>query len=105
MRRDQVLVGEPAPPPQPRTLQSFLQHAKEGVEAVVDKARDISNSHHAAPMWGEWRRGLKDLQDSVLHAFPDSQRIREEAGTIGSPTSQEVFLNKTGRELEIDMGR
>jgi hypothetical protein len=41
----------------------------------------------------------------VLHAFPDSQRLREEAGTIGSPTPQEVFLNKTGRQLEIDMGR
>ncbi len=105
MRRDQVLVGEPAPPPQPRTLQSFLQHAKEGVEAVVDKARDISNSHHAAPLWGEWRRGLKDLQDVFLQPLPDSMKIHEEPGTIGCPTSQEVFLNKTGRELEIDMGR
>ena len=37
-----------------------------------------------------WREGLKDLQNAILPAFPDSQRGVEEPGTPLSPTSQQV---------------
>ena len=37
-----------------------------------------------------WREGLKDLQNAVLHAFPDSQRLVEEPGTPLTPTQQQV---------------
>jgi hypothetical protein len=36
------------------------------------------------------RQGAKDLQNAVLHAFPDSQRLHEEMGAPGSPTAQMV---------------
>jgi hypothetical protein len=37
-----------------------------------------------------WREGLKDLQNAVLHAFPDSQRLVEEPGAPLTPTQQQV---------------
>ena len=37
-----------------------------------------------------WREGLKDLQNALLPAFPESQRGVEEPGTPLNPTSQQV---------------
>jgi hypothetical protein len=37
-----------------------------------------------------WREGLKDLQNAVLYAFPDSQRLVEEPGAPLTPTQQQV---------------
>lgn len=37
------------------------------------------------------RGGLIDLQNAVVHAFPDSQRQAEVIGQPGRPPSQEVF--------------
>ena len=36
------------------------------------------------------REGLKDLQNAVLHAFPDSMHLHEEPGTPLSPTQAMV---------------
>lgn len=49
------------------------------------------------------RGGLKDLQDMVLNAFPDSAKAREEPGMVASPTPQIVTAQITGRGLERDM--
>lgn len=73
-------------------LKDFVQHI-----------RDISNSHHCAPLHAWVRQGADEI-GQVLPAFPDSVRPIPETGQIFEPTPQEVFLNKTGRELEIDMG-
>jgi hypothetical protein len=103
MRRDQVLTGE-QPPQQQSALQQFLQQAKEAGGQVVEKMREISNSHHAAPLHAWFRQGADEIAQ-VLPAFPDSVKAVPETGQLFEPTSQEVFLNKTGRELEIDLGR
>lgn len=43
-----------------------------------------------AQLGAMWREGLKDLQNAILPAFPDSQRGVEEAGTPLNPTPQQV---------------
>jgi hypothetical protein len=46
-------------------------------------------------LWAEWRRGLKDLQNAVLHAFPQGHVAQhEEPGTIANPTALEVYQEK-----------
>ena len=83
----------------------ILARMREAAAAGVQAARDISNSHHMAPIHALVRQGARELSQ-VLPAFPDSNiRPVEEPGQIGNPTPQEVFLNKTGRELQVDMGR
>lgn len=52
-----------------------------------------------------WREGLKDLQNAVLHAFPDSQRLVEEPGAPLTPTQQQVTAeqgNVNGFEAALD---
>ena len=39
---------------------------------------------------GEWRRGLKDLQNAVLNPFNGVTQTHEEPGTIANPTQQMV---------------
>src|SRR5688572_2066467 len=73
-------------------------------DIVIDTARSISNSHHSAPIHAMIRQGADEIAQ-VIPAFPDSVRSTPETGQMFEPTSQEVFLNKTGRELEVDMGR
>jgi hypothetical protein len=48
----------------------------------------------SSTLFGEWRRGLKDLQDLVLQAFPESHKSRDEPGTTANPTIQEVFRDR-----------
>lgn len=83
-------------------MQASVINAK---DAVVEGARAVSNSHHSAALHALVRQGAREVAQ-VLQAFPDSNvRPVEEAGQIFNPTPQEVFLNKTGRELDIEMGR
>ena len=39
---------------------------------------------------GEWRRGLKDLQNAVLNPWNGVTQTHEEPGTIANPTQQMV---------------
>jgi hypothetical protein len=55
----------------------------------------VRKNHQERPSLGAelravGREGLKDLQNAVLHAFPDSQRLHEEPGAPGSPTQAMV---------------
>jgi hypothetical protein len=72
---------------------------------VLEALRAASNSHHAAPLHAAVRQGARELAQ-ILPAFPDSNvKPVEEPGQMFNATPQEVFLNKTGRELKVDMGR
>jgi hypothetical protein len=75
----------------------------EGLRQMRDAARAVSNSPGAAPLHAAWRGGLKDLQDAVLPAFPDSQKAREEPGGIASPTPQMVTAQLTGRDIDREI--
>lgn len=76
---------------------------------ILEVARGVSNSPGAAVLHGEFRRGLKDLQDHVLQAFPESKLSRDEANTVANPTqymaTQERLGNEVGKakERDIDM--
>lgn len=64
----------------------------------------IKDRHAEAPstsstLWAAWRTGLKDLQDIVLNAFPDSHKSRDEPGSAGNPTIQEVFRDRQNLEI------
>lgn len=41
-------------------------------------------------LWGEFRRGLKDLQNAVLNPWNGVTQTHEEPGTIANPTMQMV---------------
>ena len=85
-------------------LQDFWKQAQEAAASTVKVMRDASNSHHAAALHAWVRQGADEIAQ-VLPAFPESVKSVPETGQIFEPTPQEVFLNKTGRELQIDMGR
>ena len=70
---------------------------------VIDALRAVSNSPGAAVLHAEARRGLKDLQDAVLQAFPDSKLSRDEANTIANPTPYVATQERLGRELAPDV--
>ena len=55
------------------------------------------------PLHAAWRSGLKDLQDAVIPAFPDSMKPREEPGAIATPTPQLVTANMTGKGVDLDL--
>jgi hypothetical protein len=68
------------------------KEVRSGVEAFKDW---VQQNHAQQPSLGAelkalGRQGLKDLQNAVLHAFPDSMRLHEEQGTPLSPTSAMV---------------
>jgi hypothetical protein len=79
-----------------------LSHLQEVKATLVQDIRNISNSPGAAPLHAAWRGGLKDLQDAVITAFPDSAKAREEPGSIASPTPQLVTENMTGRGMNLE---
>lgn len=85
-------------------LQDWARQAIEAAGPIVQAMRDVSNSHHAAALHAWVRQGADEIAQ-LLPAFPDSVKSVPETGQMFEPTPQEVFLNKTGRELEIDMGR
>jgi hypothetical protein len=45
-------------------------------------------------LWGEWRRGLKDLQNIALNPWQGWAATHEEPGTIANPTNIEVYKNR-----------
>ena len=65
---------------------------RSGVQAFKDWVR---HNHEQQPALGAelralGRGGLKDLQNAVLHAFPDSMRLEQEPGAPLSPTQAMV---------------
>jgi hypothetical protein len=102
--KDNIVPGA-TPSESQGALTTFLQQAREAAAKIVQEIRDISNSHHSAPLHAFIRQGAKELSQALV-ALPDSNiRPIEEPGQIFNNTMQEVFLNKTGRELDVDMGR
>jgi hypothetical protein len=74
------------------------------LEKFVESARSVSNSHHCAALHAFVRQGTDEIAQALV-AFPDSNiRPVDEPGQLFNPTMQEVFLNKTGRDLDIDFG-
>ena len=49
-------------------------------------------------LMGEWRRGLKDLQNAVLNPWNGVTQTHEEAGTIANPTQQMVTEDIRGEQ-------
>lgn len=82
-------------------LSDFLASVRDSGSAVGHMVRDLSNSPGAAPLHAAWRGGLKDLQDALIPAFPESMKAREEPGSIASPTPQLVTESMTGRGMDI----
>jgi len=65
---------------------------RSGVKGFMDW---VWQNHEQRPALGAelkalGREGLKDLQNAVLHAFPDSMRLQEEPGAPLSPTQAMV---------------
>jgi hypothetical protein len=60
----------------------------------------LTDPKQYAVLDGEFRRGLKDLQDAVIVAFPDSMKSRDEPGTIANPQMivTEEIKGKEGKE-------
>ena len=76
------------------------------VREVSDLSRQATDAGKGLATLGAYARGgLKDLQDAVLNAFPDSMKAREEPGMIASPTPQIITAQLTGKNLDMDMGR
>ena len=61
-------------------------------QKMVDKVNEWADSQpqFTGQLAAMWREGLKDLQNAIMPAFPDSQRGVEESGTPLNPTSQQV---------------
>jgi hypothetical protein len=61
-------------------------------EKILDQIKEWRDSqpNFSGQVAAMWREGLKDLQNAILPAFPESQRGVEEPGTPLSPTSQQV---------------
>jgi hypothetical protein len=83
---------------QPSALAAFVRQ-------VGQTIKDVSDSAGAAPIHAALRGGLKDLQDAILPAFPDSMKAREEPGSIASPTQQIVTQQMKDKSADFDMDR
>lgn len=76
--------------------QTKRQEVQGSSEQRSDDGKGKPNAHaqQAAAFKGElkalFREGLKDLQNAILPAFPDSQKGVEEPGTPLNPTQQMV---------------
>ena len=93
-------------------LKAVMEPVKAAADAVYNhpatvKAREYSDSAHAAPLHAAWRGGLKDLQAALIPAFPDSMQTREEPGAIASPTQAlvtEQMKATPQKEMEYELG-
>jgi len=84
-------------------LQAAHAAAVNTKDMVVDGARAISDSPHAAPIHALVRQGAREIAP-LLQAFPDSNvRATEESGNIFSPTPQLVTEQITGKLSMDDM--
>jgi hypothetical protein len=54
----------------------------------------LRDGEQYAVLWGEWRRGLKDLQNAVLDPWNGVTQKHEEPGTIASPTQAEITAER-----------
>jgi hypothetical protein len=82
-----------------RHAQADMADLPSGVSATPAGPAKEAAKTSAAPstssvLWAEWRRGLKDLQNAVLNAFPDHAAQHEEPGSIANPTQLEVYQEK-----------
>lgn len=73
----------------------MAENGKEERSAVESFKEWVRQNHQQRPSLGAelkalGREGLKDLQNAVLHAFPESMRLHEEPGTPLSPTQAMV---------------
>jgi hypothetical protein len=82
-----------------RAAQAAVAAPVRAAQTVASTARAVSNSAGAAPLHAEFRRGLKDLQDAVLQAFPQSKLSRDEPNTIANPTQYTSTQERLGRPL------
>ena len=87
-------------------LSDFVQQMKD----VVMDSSFMDFQQGLGTLEAHGRGGLKDLQDVVVHAFPDSQHQHEALGMIGSPTPQMVHESLTGAEsaaknIDMDMDK
>lgn len=69
--------------------------SKEAFREIMRETPEPARAKPEQPALGAqvgamWREGLKDLQNAILPAFPESQRGVEEAGTPLNPTPQQV---------------
>lgn len=80
-----------------------MSRIKRGLQSVVQSAKEMLNPRRLLSVFDKnqyavlgpaARTGLKDVQDVVLQAFPDSKQSRDEPGTIANPTQREVYENK-----------
>lgn len=85
--RPAALAGSPPGKP-PEAAQ---ETAQEAAAPPVSSTRPSS----ASVFWGEWRRGLKDLQNAALDPWNGVTQTHEEPGTIASPT-QAVVTQEIG---------
>jgi hypothetical protein len=72
---------------------SILQHLADGAKATG------STLVNDAALNAAFRLGLKDMQDATL-AFPESQKSRDEPGSIGNPTQHMVTEQVKGMSLD-----
>ncbi|HZZ78896.1 MAG TPA: hypothetical protein VFE62_10285 [Gemmataceae bacterium] len=57
---------------------------------MADDRETSTRPSTSSVLWGEWRRGLKDLQNAVLNPWNGITATHEEPGTIATPTQAQV---------------
>jgi hypothetical protein len=85
---------------EPSRLEKFMAPAKAVYDhPAVAKAREISDSRGAAPIHAAIRQGADEIAQ-VLTAFP-SQAVQPtpEPGQLFEVTPQEVYNQKTGKDV------
>lgn len=87
--------------------QSPLYAAAVNTKDAVMDSKFMDGQAGMATLAGYGRGGLKDLQDVVLNAFPDSQKQHEEMGMIATPTPGMVdrSFGRDGPGNEIEQER
>ncbi len=81
------------------------EKASEEKKKAEEVQQGLGRPTGSSTLWAEWRRGLKDLQDFVLNAFPDSQKSRDEPGAIAVPTQLEIYKSKHQAEPSQEFGK
>jgi hypothetical protein len=70
-----------------RFQERWLLRAQRGEEVM---SQEQQQPDLVAELKAIGRQGLKDLQNVVLHAFPDSMQLHSESGTPLNPTPQMI---------------
>jgi len=74
---------------------AVVEHAQADMAASpsmwIDPPEPASNTpSSAAVLFGEWDRGLKDLQNAVLDPWNGQVATHEQPGTIANPTQAQI---------------